>query len=205
MKALDQAGLPAIRFHDLRHTFANAMLGANVPEKVVSAVLGHSGIQVTMDTYSHVNTAMQEKAVETMDKILAFILANRHFEPKNPSKPQKLVSSKTQLLGLKRIDLTPVSLRIPGFSMAEKEGFEPSIPFWGIHDFQSCALGQLRDFSMRCRLATDLHIIHEVSRNVKHFFPFFGHFFVPEFGLFTKGYSYVTIRAHICEKSSARW
>ena len=32
--------------------------------------------------------------------------------------------------------------------MAEKEGFEPSIPFWGIHDFQSCALGQLRDFSM---------------------------------------------------------
>ena len=46
------------------------MLGANVPEKVVSAVLGHSGIQVTMDTYSHVNTAMQEKAVETMDKIL---------------------------------------------------------------------------------------------------------------------------------------
>ena len=31
--------------------------------------------------------------------------------------------------------------------MAEKEGFEPSIPFWGIHDFQSCALGQLRDFS----------------------------------------------------------
>ena len=33
--------------------------------------------------------------------------------------------------------------------MAEKEGFEPSIPLWGIHDFQSCALGQLRDFSMR--------------------------------------------------------
>ena len=36
-----------------------------------------------------------------------------------------------------------------GFFLAEKEGFEPSIPFWGIHDFQSCALGQLRDFSMR--------------------------------------------------------
>ena len=31
--------------------------------------------------------------------------------------------------------------------LAEKEGFDPSIPFWGIHDFQSCALGQLRDFS----------------------------------------------------------
>ena len=31
-------------------------------------------------------------------------------------------------------------LRIQGFSLAEKEGFEPSIPLWGIHDFQSCAL-----------------------------------------------------------------
>ena len=36
--------------------------------------------------------------------------------------------------------------------LAEKEGFEPSIPFWGIHDFQSCALGQLRDFSMELSL-----------------------------------------------------
>ena len=31
--------------------------------------------------------------------------------------------------------------------MAEKKGFEPLIPLWGIHDFQSCALDQLRDFS----------------------------------------------------------
>ena len=38
--------------------------------------------------------------------------------------------------------------RVRSFFLAEKEGFEPSIPFWGIHDFQSCALGQLRDFSM---------------------------------------------------------
>ena len=35
------------------------------------------------------------------------------------------------------------------FLLAEKEGFEPSIPFWGIHDFQSCALDQLRDFSIQ--------------------------------------------------------
>ena len=43
--------------------------------------------------------------------------------------------------------------------MAEKEGFEPSIPFWGIHDFQSCALGQLRDFSMSTAIAVSLCII----------------------------------------------
>ena len=45
--------------------------------------------------------------------------------------------------------------------MAEKEGFEPSIPFWGIHDFQSCALGQLRDFSMCATIAASLSIIHD--------------------------------------------
>ena len=42
--------------------------------------------------------------------------------------------------------------------MAEKEGFEPSIPFWGIHDFQSCALGQLRDFSIhRCSWSAKIY------------------------------------------------
>ena len=53
--------------------------------------------------------------------------------------------------------------------MAEKEGFEPSIPFWGIHDFQSCALGQLRDFSMRSALA-DLHILLQPACFVNPYF-----------------------------------
>ena len=52
--------------------------------------------------------------------------------------------------------------------MAEKEGFEPSIPFWGIHDFQSCALGQLRDFSMCVSAPADLHILQHGSHFVKH-------------------------------------
>ncbi len=50
--------------------------------------------------------------------------------------------------------------------MAEKEGFEPSIPFWGIHDFQSCALGQLRDFS-KCAVRISLLIIHYLEVFVK--------------------------------------
>ena len=55
--------------------------------------------------------------------------------------------------------------------MAEKEGFEPSIPFWGIHDFQSCALDQLRDFSMKStdfgRVEIILLIIHDIKKIVK--------------------------------------
>ena len=42
-------------------------------------------------------------------------------------------------------------IRMDGvYFLAEKEGFEPWKPFWGLHDFQSCALGQLRDFSKCC-------------------------------------------------------
>ncbi len=62
--------------------------------------------------------------------------------------------------------------------MAEKEGFEPSIPFWGIHDFQSCALGQLRDFSMCVTrfvlsLGVSFDIIQRFNGKVKNYFPKF--------------------------------
>ena len=53
--------------------------------------------------------------------------------------------------------------------MAEKEGFEPSIPFWGIHDFQSCALGQLRDFS-KCAVRSSPLIILHLRPFVKYYF-----------------------------------
>ena len=52
--------------------------------------------------------------------------------------------------------------------MAEKEGFEPSIPFWGIHDFQSCALGQLRDFSIVSAFAVSLSILLHFPLFVKY-------------------------------------
>ena len=62
-----------------------------------------------------------------------------------------------------------------GFSLAEKEGFEPSIPFWGIHDFQSCALGQLRDFSkLFCAVFRRLCILLHLLSFVKHYFLIFG-------------------------------
>lgn len=48
------AGLPPIRFHDLRHTYATLALQAGVPIKVVSTRLGHANIGITLNTYSHV-------------------------------------------------------------------------------------------------------------------------------------------------------
>lgn len=69
-KLLEDAALPPIRFHDLRHTNATLMLRNAIPAKIVSSMLGHSSIGITMDTYSHVMTEMQEGAVGVMDKLL---------------------------------------------------------------------------------------------------------------------------------------
>jgi integrase len=66
-----QAGLPKIRFHDLRHTAASLLLEQNTHPKVVQELLGHSQINLTLDTYSHVIPTLQREAAQTMDGILA--------------------------------------------------------------------------------------------------------------------------------------
>lgn len=50
---LKQAGLPAIRFHDLRHTHASLLLAAGESIKAVSQRLGHGTIDITLKTYYH--------------------------------------------------------------------------------------------------------------------------------------------------------
>ena len=67
---LANAGLPDIRFHDLRHTAATLMLQQNVHPKVVQERLGHSDISLTLNTYSHVLPGMQEEADEKLDELL---------------------------------------------------------------------------------------------------------------------------------------
>lgn len=59
---LERAGLPRIRFHDLRHTAATLLLGEDVNPKIVSERLGHSRVGITLDLYSHVTPTMQHKA-----------------------------------------------------------------------------------------------------------------------------------------------
>ena len=68
---LESAKLPQIRFHDLRHTAATLLLGEGVHPKVVSEMLGHASVQLTLDTYSHVTPTMQQEAAKTMDSIFA--------------------------------------------------------------------------------------------------------------------------------------
>lgn len=67
---LRRAGLPRIRFHDLRHTAATLLLSEGVHPKIVSEMLGHSQIAVTLDLYSHVTPTMQREAAEAMEAVL---------------------------------------------------------------------------------------------------------------------------------------
>ena len=67
---LKEANLPQIRFHDLRHTCATLLLRQDVHVKVVSELLGHASIKITLDIYSHVLPDMQEQAVRAMDNLL---------------------------------------------------------------------------------------------------------------------------------------
>jgi integrase len=66
-----RAGLPNIRFHDLRHTCATLLLSKNVNPKVVSEMLGHSSIAITLDTYSHVLPDMQDSAAKAIEEVLS--------------------------------------------------------------------------------------------------------------------------------------
>ena len=61
-KLLETAGLPPIRFHDLRHTFATHALTSGVDTKTLSDILGHTNASFTLDTYTHVTGDMQSHA-----------------------------------------------------------------------------------------------------------------------------------------------
>jgi len=72
------AGLPSIRFHDLRHTYATLSLSAGIPLKIVSQRLGHASIMVTADPYQHVTPQLEEDAAA---KVASLILGQSPMFP----------------------------------------------------------------------------------------------------------------------------
>ncbi len=71
---LKRAGLPDIRFHDLRHTFATHALTSGVDAKTLSGILGHTKASFTLDTYTHVTGDMHRRAAEIVGGFLPDIM-----------------------------------------------------------------------------------------------------------------------------------
>ncbi len=68
---LKKAGLPDIRFHDLRHTCATLLLSHGHYPKLVQELLGHASVALTLDRYSHVLPGMGDQTAAAMEAALS--------------------------------------------------------------------------------------------------------------------------------------
>ena len=69
-KELGKAGdYHKVRFHDLRHSAASFLIASGVPMRQVQDQLGHSGLALTIATYTHVSTEMKRDAAAAMDAL----------------------------------------------------------------------------------------------------------------------------------------
>src|SRR5215216_1793952 len=66
------AGLPAIRLHDLRHTWATLALSAGEHPKIVQERLGHANVSITLDVYSHVSEGLHSDAASRVASLVKF-------------------------------------------------------------------------------------------------------------------------------------
>ncbi|MHB1132653.1 MAG: tyrosine-type recombinase/integrase [Chloroflexota bacterium] len=67
---LKRAGLPRVRFHDLRHSLASLLVGGDTHPKQVQGLLGHSTVQITLDLYTHLSTRLQRELVQHIEGLL---------------------------------------------------------------------------------------------------------------------------------------
>ena len=65
----ERLGLPAFRFHDLRHTTATLLMARGIHPSIVASLLGHSSTALTLDTYSHATAGLQAEAVRALDAL----------------------------------------------------------------------------------------------------------------------------------------
>ncbi len=69
-ESLEKAGLPRVKFHSLRHSYASLQLSSGTHPKIVQEALGHSSIELTLDTYSHLIPSLQREAADKLDQVL---------------------------------------------------------------------------------------------------------------------------------------
>ena len=88
-KLLEIAGLPSIRFHDLRHTFTSHAANSGIAPKTLSEIVGHTKASFTLDTYAHVTSDMQKNAANIVTNYITDILGKELKPWQNAEKPVK--------------------------------------------------------------------------------------------------------------------
>lgn len=68
-ESLAKVGLPRVKFHSRRHSYASLQLLSGTHPKVVQEALGHSSIERTLDTYSHLLPNLQKEAADIIDSL----------------------------------------------------------------------------------------------------------------------------------------
>ena len=92
-KVLQETGLPELRFHDLRHTFATHALASGVDAKTLSGILGHTKASFTLDTYTHTTGDMQKRASEIVGGFLTDYLGEEMAPWQNAENTATAVSA----------------------------------------------------------------------------------------------------------------
>jgi integrase len=69
-RVLKRAGVPHVRFHDLRHSAASLLLAQGVPLRTIMEILGHASITITAGLYAHISAPMMRDAADKMDALL---------------------------------------------------------------------------------------------------------------------------------------
>ena len=83
---LKRVGCPAIRFHDLRHTFATSALEHGMDVKTLSTVIGHVSSATTLNVYAHVTDEMWQKAADKIDRAITGREPPQGKAPKPPGR-----------------------------------------------------------------------------------------------------------------------
>ena len=90
---LEEAGLPDLRFHDLRHTFATHALASGVDAKTLSGILGHTKASFTLDTYTHLTGDMHRNAAEIVGGFMTELLGEKMEPWRNNENGEMAVST----------------------------------------------------------------------------------------------------------------
>lgn len=116
---LKEAGLPDIRFHDMRHSAATLLLAMGIHPKIAQEILGHSNIAMTMNVYSHVLPTMQQEAIDKLNEVVE----RKDTQPGSAGEPQIRQMSNQELVDCYSRELMKLKMLLWPQTPGERLGY----------------------------------------------------------------------------------